>query len=288
MAHSRARLKTIAFQSRTAHSRGVSKHTSVMEKELNVNSIDQAIEITKSNITTHRRQSRTFLMLILVLILTFIFTQFYQSLIEQKNIDRTAELIKEISQFKSDINLSFNNYVSANEKLKNIDSEFYRYIKERIAEDSSSIDLHERMINYLNSDSVNVQSTMNKIDRIPEKLSVNSFPEATIYILYGLFILIFGVITSFYRFHLKEISKNEHILIGFYRIRIAGNNSETGYNDYVKYYLSKDAFFSSDKPSPERIESPLPGHPTSDISTTILNKLIEKLDIKDLMKKEKK
>jgi hypothetical protein len=101
------------------------------------------------------------------------------------------------------------------------------------------------------------------------------------YVLYGVFILIFGVTTSLYRFHLKEISKQEHYLVGFQRIRIAGVNSTTKYDDEVKVSLTKDAFtFNENAPRKDKlIESPIPGHPSSDIATELLNKLLDKFDL---------
>lgn len=89
--------------------------------------------------------------------------------------------------------------------------------------------------------------------------------------------------TSFYRFFLKEISKQEHYLVGFHRIRIAGNNSTTKYDDEVKIALTHNAFNYENSTSNKKgknVESPIPGHPTSDITTTLLNKIIDQLDFK--------
>ena len=119
----------------------------------------------------------------------------------------------------------------------------------------------------------------------PEKLRLDpAISNTVIYILYGLFLLVFGVITSFYRFHLKEVAKFEHFLFGFERIRIAGNNSSTGFDDEVKISLSKDAFtpetkiYTKDKK--KQMESPIPGHPTSDVLTAMLNKILENVEVK--------
>jgi hypothetical protein len=48
------------------------------------------------------------------------------------------------------------------------------------------------------------------------------------------------------RLTLKEISKNEHYLLGFHRIRAAGRNSKIGFEDYAKLYLTKDTFANTD------------------------------------------
>ncbi len=102
-------------------------------------------------------------------------------------------------------------------------------------------------------------------------------------ILYALLILVFGVFTSLYRFHLKEIAKYQHYLLGFMRIRIAANNSENGFNTEVRQSLTNEAF-SYDTKTPligkdKKIENPLPGHPSADIGTLILNKLIDSMEI---------
>jgi hypothetical protein len=102
-------------------------------------------------------------------------------------------------------------------------------------------------------------------------------------VLYALLILVFGVFTSLYRFHLKEIAKYQHYLLGFMRIRIAANNSENGFNTEVRQSLTNEAF-SYDTKTPligkdKKIENPIPGHPSADIGTLILNKLIDSMEI---------
>ena len=84
--------------------------------------------------------------------------------------------------------------------------------------------------------------------------------------------------TSFYRYHLKEISKIEKYYFGFLRIRIAGNNSETGNDDLVKSSLTYDAF--SNPTSNKKVESPIQGHPASDLYANIINKLLDKFELK--------
>jgi hypothetical protein len=101
---------------------------------------------------------------------------------------------------------------------------------------------------------------------------------AIVYIVYGIFILIFGVTTSFYRFHLKEISKYEHFLFGFLRIRMACHDDIQN-NVEVKNALTQDAFATEVKVRKEqRIDSPIPGHPTSDIGSAVMNKILDAID----------
>jgi len=100
-------------------------------------------------------------------------------------------------------------------------------------------------------------------------------------IFYGIFILIFGVLTSFYRYNLKETSKHERFLLALHRIRIAANNKD--FSDDVIKSLTQNAF---EEPAQgdsvfrrRKIESPIEGHPTSDVLTMVLNKLFERVDI---------
>lgn len=100
----------------------------------------------------------------------------------------------------------------------------------------------------------------------------------------GLSVLIFSVFTGMYRFHQKEIAKNEHHKLGFTRIRIAANNADReGFKDEVRTALTLNAFsvpadslFGNKE---KTVESPVPGHPTSDLAAGIVNKLLEQVEI---------
>ena len=94
---------------------------------------------------------------------------------------------------------------------------------------------------------------------------------------------------SIYRFHLLEGAKAEHAKLGFLRIRIAANNTSPGFQSEVREALTKGAFdyqqsggFLAKK---GKIESPLPGHPTSDLTTAFINKLLDNISI--TIKKQK-
>jgi len=107
----------------------------------------------------------------------------------------------------------------------------------------------------------------------------------------GIYVLVFSVLMSIYRFHLNQGAKAEHQKIGFMRIRIAANNSSDGFDSEVRQSLTEGAF---DNPieskglfsKSEKIENPLQGHPTSDVSVAILNKILDKIDI-GVTKKDK-
>ena len=105
----------------------------------------------------------------------------------------------------------------------------------------------------------------------------------TNYVILALCVLVFGVLMAVYRFHLTEISKVEHYMIGFIRIQIAAHNSSTGYQTDVRRALT-DAAFDYTKPplgpgGKKRIESPLPGHPTTDVATLVLNQILDQIEI---------
>lgn len=93
--------------------------------------------------------------------------------------------------------------------------------------------------------------------------------------------ILIGVLVSLYRFHLLEIARTEHYKIGFLRIRVAANNTSKGFGTEVRRALTDGAFtFETTKSGKSgRVESPLPGHPTSDISTTLINKVLDSVDI---------
>ncbi len=90
-----------------------------------------------------------------------------------------------------------------------------------------------------------------------------------------------AVLVSLYRFHLVEISRNEHYRIGFMRIRVAANNTGKGFAGEVRSALTEDAFRFEPpgRPSKNRVESPVPGHPTSDLTALVLSKLLDQVDL---------
>lgn len=115
--------------------------------------------------------------------------------------------------------------------------------------------------------------------------SVLSIPDNVVYGLFAMFVMVFGVLMAVYRFHLNEIARSEHYKVGFMRIRIAANNYKIeGFRSEVRESLTNKAFTynpsSVFKSKGKKVDSPLPGHPTSDLSTIVLNKLLESLEIK--------
>ena len=116
-------------------------------------------------------------------------------------------------------------------------------------------------------------------------INVSNQPDLFLYALVGVFVVVFGVLMAIYRFHLNEIAKAEHNKLAFMRIRVAANNYDReGFHSEVRQSLTERAFDYS-LPSliggrGKNIESPLPGHPTSDASAMIINKLLEGLEVR--------
>lgn len=107
-----------------------------------------------------------------------------------------------------------------------------------------------------------------------------STPNTTIlYVFVAVFVVVFGVMMAIYRFHLSEISRSEQLKVGFMRIRIAANNYQNeGFSTEVRTALTADAFtYQTGKD--KKIESPLPGHPSSDVGTLLVNKLIDNVEL---------
>ncbi len=109
-------------------------------------------------------------------------------------------------------------------------------------------------------------------------------PQEMMLSLVALFVIILSISTALYRFHQKEMTKNEHYKLGFLRIRIAANNNDKdGFGSEVRASLTSGAFtFHSeglfDKKG-KKLESPIPGHPTSELATVIVNKLLEQVEV---------
>lgn len=120
----------------------------------------------------------------------------------------------------------------------------------------------------------------------PSNISISEpslFFNSIIFALLAIFAVVFGVLMSVYRFHLNEISKAEHYKIGFMRIRIAAHNNSPGYQSEVRGALTEYVFSfqagSTGLFKGKNVESPLPGHPTSDVAAMVLDKLLDKFEL---------
>ena len=239
------------------------------------NSIDSAIDTCTKNINVHRKEGRVFFTIIIITLVVFVLVQglaFYSNAYNQNKVSGFKdELIfnsKKIEQNVSNNIALFSELTSFNKKHNN--DSVYGSFNNLL----DSLALHRSNIDTITSDLRKLPTLLNS--------SFLKIDNTVIYIFYGVFILVFGILTSFYKFHLKEAAKYEHFLFGFLRIRIAGNNSKTRYEDEVKTSLTKDAFSIEHKPlisKDKGIESPIPGHPTSDAFIFIMNKILGSVEI---------
>jgi glucan phosphoethanolaminetransferase (alkaline phosphatase superfamily) len=107
-----------------------------------------------------------------------------------------------------------------------------------------------------------------------------NIPDAALYVFLAIYVLTFGVLMSIYRLHVGEASRLQHYKVGFMRIRVAGSNTSPGYQSEVRTALTKHAFdFSSKSDKKEDIESPIPGHPGSDLATAVANKVFKGIEV---------
>jgi hypothetical protein len=99
-----------------------------------------------------------------------------------------------------------------------------------------------------------------------------------------IFVVLISVLVGLYRMHVREIVKNEHYRLALLRVGIAAANFEKpGYDTKVRVALLNNAFEIPSEPKlfekTRKLESPLPGHPTSDLMTGIVNKILEKFEV---------
>lgn len=115
-------------------------------------------------------------------------------------------------------------------------------------------------------------------EQVPQQTTLMTTVVTGILVLISILI---GVLVSLYRFHLLEIARTEHYKIGFLRVRVAANNTSPGFSTEVRVALTDGAFqYESSRPAKGgRIDSPLPGHPTSDLSTAVLNKFLDSVEV---------
>ncbi|WP_397535875.1 hypothetical protein [Roseateles sp.] len=116
------------------------------------------------------------------------------------------------------------------------------------------------------------------------------FSSPFIFAILVIFMIVFGVLMSVYRFHLNEVAKAEHYRLGFLRVRVAAHNVTAGYQSEVRQALTDQAFNHTTQNGifkTKLVESPLPGHPTSDFAALLLDKILARFDIVEKKKDEK-
>ena len=101
-----------------------------------------------------------------------------------------------------------------------------------------------------------------------------------LYVFLAIYVLAFSVLMAIYRLHVGQVSTFQKFSVGFMRIRVAGSNTTDGYKSEVRQALTKDAFETlADPKSKKGIESPVPGHPGVDLSTAVVNKVLEGIEV---------
>lgn len=92
-----------------------------------------------------------------------------------------------------------------------------------------------------------------------------------------------GIFIAHYRFHVRESAKMDDYRIAFLRIRVAGRNYQKGWGSEVRNALTEDAFKinANENKKSKKIDSPIPGHPGSDISALVIDKLLKIIEDKN-------
>ncbi|QDU63703.1 hypothetical protein Pan216_45840 [Planctomycetes bacterium Pan216] len=96
------------------------------------------------------------------------------------------------------------------------------------------------------------------------------------------FVFAISILMSLCRSCLNEISKYEYFAIGFMRIKITAEAYNQLFQEEARDALTGGAFIVPQKTglfSRGKVESPLPGHPASDVVTSILNKILDKVSV---------
>ncbi|HFG2113379.1 TPA: hypothetical protein ACGF4N_003412, partial [Vibrio cholerae] len=89
------------------------------------------------------------------------------------------------------------------------------------------------------------------------------------------FVVAFGVLIALHRYHLTEAAKYEHYKLAFARLNVASTYNERS-EEYILAALTSNAFSISSSPTGKTtIQSPLPGHPGSDLSVLLVSKLLD-------------
>jgi len=105
-------------------------------------------------------------------------------------------------------------------------------------------------------------------------------PDNVLYIFLAIYTLTFSILMAVYRLHIGEASRLQHYIVGFMRVRVAGSNNTEGYQSDVREALTRGAFDYVAKPSKEgKVDSPLPGHPGADFTTSVLNKFLDSVEV---------
>jgi hypothetical protein len=266
----------------------------------NSNTIDYAIQRCEATVKAHRKVANGNLYFTAGLIVLFVAALFAVSTMNTRNLDTVGRYASGIDTVRVYVERATQSMAYENAVYQTSFSDSIRRLQIHPFS-SSGIGVYDNanlILRDANEHYLAVSETIARLRQSTEliKDEGSQFDKAFIpldktilYIIYGVLIFLIGLQTSFYRFQLKEISKYEHFLFAFSRLRIAGNNYQEGFADVVRESLAKDAFVVlQEKPisKKQRVESPIPGHPGSDILTLLLNKIFENVEIKATPKKD--
>jgi len=245
------------------------------QSRIDKNSIDAAIDVLGEQIEAHRSSIRRLMLVVIymgvLLLATGVGIYIYQANTHTKLMATMPTKMQ-------------NNFVPFGEPTKPVETENARAPKQVVVEEpNQDVTDGGGMIasNGLVGMPFNVPSggTFGGMSNVTTY--TNEGPDGKIiFVFAALFTVVFGVLMAIYRFHLSEISRSEQYRFGLHRIRIAANNFDTtGFKDEVRTSLTESAFdFFSGKE--KKVESPLPGHPASDLASIFANKLMEGIDVK--------
>lgn len=96
------------------------------------------------------------------------------------------------------------------------------------------------------------------------------------------FSVILGILVSLYRFHLNEVARTEHYIIGFMRVKAAASIDSDVPKEVIQSLTdSAFAFIPVGRAGKQgKIENPVPGHPTLELSTLLMNKLVDSIELR--------
>ena len=144
------------------------------------------------------------------------------------------------------------------------------------------------MFNTMSSVKSSMDSKKDDISYVAQMGDTVEKNKTLLFVFVGLSVMNFGVFMTLHRHHLNEVAKARHYKLGFQRIQIAAeSHGNEGYHTEVRQSLVEGAFTynSAAATNSKKVGNPMPGHPTSDISTMFINKMLEAVEIKPAAKK---
>lgn len=243
--------------------------------------IDEAIADCVRNISFHTRSSLMEILAAFVLISLVLFMMLQLARLQgTENDNKHTELLAKLKELQDYADSEAKEYQAS---LKYVT--FLQNKKNPKAEDTKDL---QHWKDNVAEQLKNVQSARTAVASGTKELAdYRGKPIVSDTMLYGVgafLVVILGIIASTYRIHLREISKNEQYKLAFLRIRIAANNATTpGFDGEVRTALTRNPFdvYPEDLSFSRRrkMESPIPGHPTTELATSILNRILDEVEI---------